>query len=90
MLGIQPLMGRLYVPDDFRPGARGAVIISYSLWERRFGRSADVLGRELMINGQARTIVGVMPGGVPSSIGTSHSGRPGSLTPRKAAGAKRE
>lgn len=61
MLGIQPLMGRLYVPDDFRPGARGAVIISYSLWERRFGRSADVLGRELMINGQARTIVGVMP-----------------------------
>ncbi|MBI3282360.1 MAG: ABC transporter permease [Acidobacteria bacterium] len=60
-LGRPPLIGRLYRPEDFRPGAPGVVILSHRLWERRFGGDSNVLGRELMINGQAHTIVGVMP-----------------------------
>ncbi|RPJ57034.1 MAG: FtsX-like permease family protein, partial [Acidobacteria bacterium] len=59
--GTRPLAGRGFVGGEDRPGARKAVVIGYGLWERRFGRKADVVGTEVTLDGQPYTVVGVMP-----------------------------
>ncbi len=63
MLGAAPLHGRLFDPTDDQPGAQRSAILSHGLWTRRFGRNPDAVGQPLMINGQAHTIVGVLPDG---------------------------
>ncbi len=60
VLGVQPLIGRVFTDDEDTRGAR-VVVISYGLWERRFGGSADVLGRTISLNDNRYEIVGVMP-----------------------------
>jgi putative ABC transport system permease protein len=57
-LGVQPLIGRAFQATD--RGGDG-VVISYGLWRRHFGEGADVLGRELLINGEAHHVIGVLP-----------------------------
>jgi predicted permease len=61
MLGVQPVLGRGFASDEGRPGSPRVAIISAGLWNRRFGGSADVLGRTLVLNDVRHTIVGVMP-----------------------------
>lgn len=61
MLGSSPALGRVFSPEEFRPGAPGVVLLSDRLWQRRFGRNPGVVGRTLMMSGKAHTIVGVMP-----------------------------
>jgi putative ABC transport system permease protein len=61
MLGRQPALGRIFRPEEFRPGAAGVVLLSDRLWQRRFGRNPGVLGRALMMSGNAYAIIGVMP-----------------------------
>jgi len=57
-----PIHGRLFQPDDFQRGKEPAVI-SYTLWQRRFGGSTSVLNSKVMLSGEATTIVGIMPAG---------------------------
>jgi putative ABC transport system permease protein len=61
VLGVKPRMGRVFIPDDFRPGAARVAIISTSLWQQRFGGDPKVLGRREILDGVAHEIVGVMP-----------------------------
>ncbi|MFL5292286.1 MAG: ABC transporter permease [Myxococcales bacterium] len=61
VLGAKAALGRTLGPDDDRPHAPTAGVISHSLWQRRFGRDPSVLGRAVTIDGQPLTIVGVMP-----------------------------
>ncbi len=61
VLGLSTTLGRDFLDAEERPGEAPVVIISHALWERRFGRSPDVLERELMLDGVARRIVGVAP-----------------------------
>jgi predicted permease len=61
MLGVQPRLGRGFAAPDGRPGADRVVIVSDDLWRRRFGATADVLGRRVTLNDDEYTIVGVMP-----------------------------
>jgi predicted permease len=61
MLGVQPVLGRGFASDEGRPGSPRVAIIGAGLWNRRFGGSADVLGRTLVLNDVRHTIVGVMP-----------------------------
>jgi len=61
MLGVRPLLGRTLIAEDDRNGARGVVVISYSLWSRRYARDAAVIGRPVNLNGETREIVGVLP-----------------------------
>ena len=56
-----PILGRLLQPDDFKPGSEPAVI-SYALWQRKFGGSPDALNRKVDLGGDT-VIVGVMPPG---------------------------
>jgi putative ABC transport system permease protein len=61
LLGARPFLGRTLTRDDDQPGANGAVVISYRLWQRRFGGAADSVGKKLSLNGESHTLVGVMP-----------------------------
>ena len=61
MLGVEPMLGRDLFADDDRPGATPAVILSYGFWRRRFGEDRSVIGRELTLNKQSFTVVGITP-----------------------------
>jgi putative ABC transport system permease protein len=63
VLGVQPALGRDFVPEESRPGGPKAVILSNSLWRGRFGADRNILGRSMKIDGEARSIVGVLPQG---------------------------
>lgn len=61
LLGVRPLLGRLFVEGEDRAGNDGEVILSYGLWQRRFSGDANVLGTTMQLDGHAYSIVGVMP-----------------------------
>ena len=61
MLGVQPMLGRGFAPGDGRPERDPVVLISERLWRRTFGAREEVLGARIDLNGEPRTIVGVMP-----------------------------
>ncbi|HEY0170245.1 MAG TPA: ABC transporter permease, partial [Pyrinomonadaceae bacterium] len=61
LLGVAPHAGRVFTPEEDRPGANRVVVISHGLWQRRFGADQGVLGKTLILNGEAHTVVGVMP-----------------------------
>jgi predicted permease len=63
ILGVAPMLGRDLRPEDNAPGAEKVALISYALWQRDFGGSQGIVGKELRINGTPATIVGVMPQG---------------------------
>ena len=60
VLGVQPLLGRVFTEDEETRGVRVAVI-SYGLWQRRFGASREVLGRTITLNDSPFEVIGVMP-----------------------------
>lgn len=62
-LGIPPVLGRGFRSDEDRAGAARVAVISYSLWQHRFGGSPDVIHRQIRLNGENNEIVGVMPRG---------------------------
>ena len=61
VLGVAPRLGRVLMPDDFRPGAPHVAVISSALWQQRFGGDPNVIGRQETLDGVQHTIVGVMP-----------------------------
>ena len=62
-LGVTPILGRAVTRNDVGRGFVNAVTISYDLWERRFQRDPDVVGRALDVNNLPMRIVGVLPKG---------------------------
>jgi len=63
ILGVRPLLGRVFRADEDRPGAPHVVVIGYDLWRRRFQGDPAAIGRPLRINDDAYTVIGVMPKG---------------------------
>jgi putative ABC transport system permease protein len=61
VLGTNPILGRTFVNDDGREGQPRVVVISYGLWQRRFGGDSNIVGRQITLNEQPNTIIGVMP-----------------------------
>ena len=61
ILGVAPALGRVFSAEDGQPGHDPVVILSYGLWQSKFGGDASALGRTVMINGAPNTIIGVMP-----------------------------
>jgi putative ABC transport system permease protein len=63
LLQTQPILGRGFTEGDDLPGTNPVVIIGYSVWQSRLAGDSDVLGRTIRVNGEAMTVVGVMPQG---------------------------
>jgi len=60
-LGIEPLLGRDFLAEEDSPGATPAAILSYGFWRRRFGNDPGIIGKQLTLNNQSFTVIGVTP-----------------------------
>ena len=64
MLGIEPIMGRHFrIEEAASPGLESVVMMSHSLWQRRFGSDPAIIGKQVIVNDRARVVVGVLPPG---------------------------
>ena len=61
VLGTNAVLGRTFAEDDGREGGPRVIVISYGLWQRRFGGDKQIVGRQILLNEQPATIIGVMP-----------------------------
>lgn len=59
--GVQPLLGRPFAADEFEQGHNQVTLLSESLWRVRFGADPNIIGRTLRLDGEAVTVIGVMP-----------------------------
>ncbi len=60
-LGTNAILGRTFVDDDGREGQPRVILISYGLWQRRFGGDTSIVGHQVMLNERPNTIIGVLP-----------------------------
>jgi hypothetical protein len=75
VLGVPAAIGRTFTTDDGKTGVEQTVVLSNALWKERYGGDRSVLGREVILNGIRRAVVGIMPA-ASSSLPTSLRGRP--------------
>ena len=61
LLGVNPIRGRTFAPDDGKPGQARVVVIGYDLWQRRFGGDPAIVGRKITLNNEPNEIIGVLP-----------------------------
>jgi predicted permease len=61
LLGIPPLMGRTFTKQDDSPGAPETVMLTYGYWRRKFGGDASAVGRNIIVDGKSRQVIGVLP-----------------------------
>jgi putative ABC transport system permease protein len=85
VLGVQPFLGRTFLPEEDKPGTTSVAIISDGLWKRRFGSDSAIVGKQVQISSRPITVIGVMPPGfeypeqtqiwVPSAVNLSEEPR---------------
>jgi putative ABC transport system permease protein len=75
-IGMQPTMGRGFLPEEHVKGARNVVVITYGLWQSRFAGDPGIINRAISLDGEPWTIVGVLP----RAFAPQLLGRPGELT----------
>lgn len=63
LLGVTPALGRVFLPEEDKPEANRVAIISYKLWQSRYGGERDIVGRDILLDSDKHTVVGVMPAG---------------------------
>ncbi len=69
VLGVRPALGRTFLPEEDRiPGAYPVAVVSYGLWNRRFGSDPGLVGRKIRISGHAFTVIGVAPRGFKGTV----------------------
>jgi putative ABC transport system permease protein len=66
VLGVAPQLGREFTAEEDRPDGASVIILSHGLWQRRFGGDRGIVGRSVLVDGVATTVVGVMPAGYQS------------------------
>ncbi len=62
--GLPLLLGRDFLPEEGEPGRDHVVILSHRLWSKRFGANRDLIGKDIRMNGEPYTVVGILPPGV--------------------------
>ena len=88
MIGVAPALGREFTADEQHAGS-GVAMISYALWQQRFGGAPDIIGRTVRLDGEPRTIVGVAPAGFVPLLRTGDVWLPLPLTAADRADARR-
>ena len=68
VLAVQPIFGRLFLEEDIQTGRDHVAVLSYNLWQRRFGSDPHIIGRSIRLDATAYTVVGVLPQGFNFSI----------------------
>jgi putative ABC transport system permease protein len=80
VLGVDPILGRTFVPEDGEPGKDNVVVLGYGLWQRRFGGQPSVVGQQITLTDQKYSVIGVMPPGFQFHITRrSGTGRPAEI-----------
>ena len=63
LLGVRAVVGRTFLPEEDRPGGAPSALLSYGLWQRRFGADPSIAGKAVMLGGQSCNVTGVLPPG---------------------------
>lgn len=61
LLGVQPALGRTFVPEEDQPGANKVVLLSWNLFQRRFGGNPEIVGKQVRLDTNSYTVIGVLP-----------------------------
>jgi predicted permease len=61
LLGVQPILGRNFSPEEDKPGQRHVALLGHNLWTSRFNSDPQILGHTIILNGQPHEIIGVLP-----------------------------
>jgi putative ABC transport system permease protein len=61
VLGVDPIIGRTFQTGEDTPGAPKTTVLTYGLWQRRFGGDTSIVGRAVTLNGESYTVIGVLP-----------------------------
>ncbi len=61
VFGVQPILGRTFLPDDGVKGRDNVAVLNYKLWASQFNQDPGVIGRKIVVNGNPYTVIGVMP-----------------------------
>jgi len=83
-LGVAPVLGRGFTPDEDEPGKNKVAVLSYGFWQRQFGGERSIVGTPIILNGEQYDVIGVMPAsfrdftGFPTDLWT-----PLALTPQQ-------
>lgn len=63
VMGVEPRFGRTFTAEEEEPGRDQVVVLGHGLWQRRFGSDPEIVGQPISINGNPRTVIGIMPPG---------------------------
>src|SRR5262245_37916 len=61
LLGVKPILGRDFLPEEEIFGKHHVVLLSHEFWQRRFGGDANILGRGITLNSEPKTVIGILP-----------------------------
>jgi putative ABC transport system permease protein len=61
VLGVDPIIGRTFQPGEDKAGAPRVLVLTYGMWQRRFGGDLGIVGQSLTLNGVSYTVIGVLP-----------------------------
>lgn len=89
LLGVEPQLGRVFTAEEDQPGAQRVVLLSYALWQRRFGGDPSMVGKALTLNGESHIVVGVMPARFQFPSSDDQAWVPIALAPQEAANRNR-
>ncbi|HEV2423563.1 MAG TPA: ABC transporter permease [Terriglobia bacterium] len=68
VLGVTPLLGRTFTPEEDQEGKDHVAVLGYRLWQSRFGGDRSLVGRAITLNGAPYTVVGIMPAAFPDTV----------------------
>ncbi|HKY44745.1 MAG TPA: ABC transporter permease [Pyrinomonadaceae bacterium] len=86
LLGVQPALGRTFLTNEDQPGQHRVVVLSDALWQRRFNRDPSIVNRNIVLNGESFTVVGVMPRGFFFPLRETELWMPWAMEPDQASG----
>jgi predicted permease len=75
VLGVEPALGRTFLPEEDRPGGNAVVVVTHDFWQRRLGSDTDVLQRGVKLDGLRYQVIGVLPRGFQSPDQLAHPER---------------